>query len=179
MTGRIEKLATPETPGRIATNCGPTQFHFIYRQTIGTSEGLTVGQLVSFQLEKGTADFAVGVRPEDSVGSLAGDGNKAYEIRYKGFEQTNNIRFFKFQVWRSGEENKEALVIAELALFRKHDIGIQEGPGICLRLLKAEFQASGAIDGTVCTRTVSDKDMLAHLSIEATSRNSGRKRTRH
>jgi hypothetical protein len=179
MTGRIEKLATPETPGRIATNSGPTQFRFTYRQTIGSSKGLTVGQLVSFQLEKGTAEFAVGVRPEESVGSLAGDGNKAYEIRYRGFEQTNNIRSFRFQLWRSGEENKEAIVTADLALFRKHDIGIQEGPGICLRLLKSDFEEPGAIDGTVWTRTVSDKEMLEHLSIEATSKKSRRKRSRY
>jgi hypothetical protein len=179
MTGRIEKLATPETPGRIATNSGPTQFRFTYRQTIGSSKGLTVGQLVSFQLEKGTADFAVEVRPEESAGSLAGAGNKPYEIRYQGFEQTHNIRFFKFQVWRSGEENKEAVVTADLALFRKHDIGIQEGPGISLRLLEAEFQASGAIDGIAWTRTVSDKDMLAHLLLDASSKSSRKKRSRY
>ncbi|MFZ0427086.1 MAG: hypothetical protein WAO20_03135 [Acidobacteriota bacterium] len=179
MTGRIEKLATSETPGRIATNSGPTQFHFTYRQTMETSEGLAVGQLVSFQLEKGTTEFAVGVRPEEAVGSLAGNGNKACQIRYQGFEQTSNVRFFKFQVWRSGEENQEAVVTADLALFRKHDIGIQEGPGICLRLLKAEFQESDAIDGAAWTRAVCDKDMLAYLSIEATTKGSRRKRSRY
>ncbi len=176
MNGRIEELATPEKPGRIATNSGPAHFRFSYRHTVGTPEGLAIGQLVSFEPERSAPEFAVGVRPNESVESPAGDRSAPREIRYQGFEQTRNIRTYKFQAWRSGEENVEAIVTVDLALFRRHGVGIQEGPGICLRLLKAEFRESGVINAKVLTRTLSDLEMLEHLANQPASKNSRRKR---
>jgi len=176
MTGRIEKLATAEQEGRITTNSGPMQFHFTYQQEAGTPEQLTLGQLVSFELEKGTTQSAVEVRRKESLSFRASDGTAAREIRYQGFQQTRNVRSYKFQAWRSGEENQETIVTADLALFRKHGIGIQEGPEISLRLVKAEFLESRLVDPTVWTRALSDKDMLEHLSSRATPKNSRKKK---
>lgn len=177
MTGRIEKLATAEDAGRITTNSGPVQFRFTYRKTDGTTDQLAIGQLVSFELEKGTTESAVEVRRKESVSFRASDGTPAREIRYQGFQQTRNIRSYKFQAWRSGEENQEAIVTADLALFRRHGIGIQEGPGICLRLVKTEFLESGLVDPTVWTRALSDQDLLDHISNQAAPKGSRKKRS--
>ncbi len=177
MTGRIEKLATTKELGHITTNSGPAQFHFTYRQTLDAPDRLTVGQLVSFEVEKGAVAFAVGVRPKESDEPLPESRSAAREIRYQGFEQTRNIRSYKFQAWRSGEENEEAIVTADLALFRRHGIGIQEGPGICLRLVEAEFRESSAIDSTVWRRQLSDKELEAYISARAIPKNSRRKRS--
>ncbi len=176
MNGRIERLATPEKPGRITTNSGPTHFCFAYRHMVGVADELAVGQLVSFEPEKGAPEFAVGVRPNEAVDSLAGDRKVPREIRYQGFEQTRNIRSYRFRAWRSGEENVDAIVSVDLALFRRHGIGIQEGPGICLRLLKAEFRESGVINVTTWTRALSDREMVEHLSSQPAPKNSRRKR---
>jgi hypothetical protein len=177
MTGRIEKLATSLEPGSITTNSGPAKFRFAYRRNLDTLEELTVGQLVSFEIEKGTATFAVGVRPKELGAVPAGSGPAGREIRYQGFEQTRNIRSYKFQAWRSGEENEEAIVTVDLALFRKHGIGIQEGPGICLRLVEAEFQESSVIDSTVWKRELTAKELEAHISTRSIPKNSRRKRS--
>jgi hypothetical protein len=176
MTGRIEKLATAESSGRITTHSGPVQFHFTYRKTGGTTDQLAVGQLVSFEVEKGTTESVVEVRRKESVTFRAGDGTAARAIRYQGFQQTRNIRSYKFQAWRNGEENQDAIVTADLALFRKYGVGIQEGPEICLRLVKAGFLESGLVDPTVWTRALSDKELLDHLSSQASPRSSRKKR---
>lgn len=164
MTGRIEKLATAENAGCITTNSGPVQFRFTYQKAAAATERLTVGQLVSFELEKGTTESAVEVRRKKSVDIGADDGKTAREIRYQGFEQTGNVRSYQFQAWRSGEENQDVIVTVDLALFRKHRIGIQEGPGICLRLVKAEFEESVSVDPIVWRRALSDKEMVDYLS---------------
>lgn len=164
MTGRIEELATPEKPGRIATNSGPNRFHCYYRYETGTSAELTLGQLVSFEHEKGAPEFAVSVRPKEAVDPFSGGRKDPREIRYQGSEQNGNIRSYRFQAWRSGEENEEAIISIDLAMFRRHGIAIQEGPGICLRLLEAEFQEFGLVCGTDRVRTLTDKEMLTHLA---------------
>lgn len=177
MTGRIEELATPQRPGRIATRTGTNRFHFSYRLTEEIPEALAMGQLVSFELQKGSPELAVDVRPTASEEAIVENNGAPYEIRYRGFEQTGNVRLFKFQAWRSGEENKEAIVSADLTLFRKHQIGIQEGPVICLRLLKTAFQESDVITLTVWEGALSDEDLRAHVAIQASPKNSKRKRS--
>ena len=177
MTGRIEALATPDKPGRITTNSGPSRFHFTYREPTGKTDGLAMGRLVTFELEKGSPEIAVSVRPKESEEPSPGDEKAPREIRYQGFEQTRNIRSYKFQAWRSGEENQEAIVTVDMVLFRKHGIGIQEGPGLCLRIVEAEFQEPGRLETTIWKRALTDKEMLAHLAFQSTSKSSRKKRT--
>jgi hypothetical protein len=132
-------------------------------------DGLTAGRLVTFELERGSPEIAVGVRPKERAESSPGAPNARPEVRYDGFEQTNNIRTYKFQAWRTGEENQEAVVTVDLALFRKHGIGIQEGPALCLRLVEAELQEPGPSETGVWKRALTDKEMLAHLATRGTS----------
>jgi hypothetical protein len=177
MTGRIEALATPEKLGRITTNSGPSRFHFSYREPTGKADGLAMGRLVTFELEKGSPEIAVSVRPKEAEVAPPGEVRAPREIRYQGFEQTKNIRSYKFQAWRSGEENQEAIVTVDIVLFRRHGIGIQEGPGLCLRLVEAEFQEPGRSETTVWKRSLTDNEMLAHLACQTTSKSSRKKRT--
>jgi hypothetical protein len=168
MTGRIEVLAALNKPGRITTNSGPSRFHYVYRVPLGERDGLTTGRLVTFELEKGSPQIAVNVCPKERTETSPG-ANVRLEVRYQGFEQTTNIRTFKFQAWRTGEENQEAVVTVDLALFRKHGVRIQEGPGLCLRFVETELQEPDASETGVWKRALTDKDIMVYLACTATS----------
>ncbi|RPJ59435.1 MAG: hypothetical protein EHM23_14110 [Acidobacteria bacterium] len=163
MTGRIDILATDDRPGRITTRTGVNRFHYAYELPPGGTEGLSVGGLVTFELKKGDDQMAVGVCPKDEAKASAGAESRL-EVRYQGFEQTNNVRAFKFQAWRTGQENQEAVVTVDLALLRKYGITIQEGPALCLRLLEAELQQPTPNDPQALKRGLTDKEMMAHVA---------------
>ncbi len=168
MTGRIEMLATAISAGRITTTTGVNTFHYAYRVPLGNTEGLSVGGLVTFQLERGNPNMAISVCA-DQVPAEAVPSGRA-EVRYQGFEQTHTIRSFKFQTWRTGEENQEAVVTADLALFRKHGVTIQEGPGLCLRLVESELQqANPSGPHGVWKRALTDKELMEHVACRRTS----------
>jgi len=169
MTGRIEILAAAGRPGLITSNSGASRFHYTYRLPLGRIDGLAKGRLVSFELEKGSPEMAVGVCPKEPDQFSPVDQRLFQrEIRYAGFDQTNNIRTYKFQAWQAGEENQEAIVTVDLALFRKHRITLQEGPALCLRIVQNELQQPGSAE-VVWNRALTDKEMLAHLASRATS----------
>lgn len=163
MTGRIEMLATPISAGRITTNTGANTYHYEYRVPLGKADGLSVGELVTFQLERGNPNLAIDVCADQKGSSKAASTGRT-EVRYQGFEQTNGIRSFKFQAWRTGEENQEAIVTVDLALFRKHGITLQEGPALCLHLVEAALQQPAASGSRVWKGTLTDKEMIEHLA---------------
>jgi len=62
------------------------------------------------------------------------------EIRYLGFEQNQNSRVFRFEIRTDGRLTKQASVSADMAVFRNHGIGIQEGPLLCGNKLTADLE---------------------------------------
>jgi hypothetical protein len=62
------------------------------------------------------------------------------ELRYLGFDQTQNRRAYRFDGLTKGEPTVHFVVTADLAMFLKHRIGIQEGPGLCARKLASDAQ---------------------------------------
>jgi len=62
------------------------------------------------------------------------------ELRYLGFDQTQNTRAYRFEGIEKGEPTLQFVVTADLAMFLKHRIGIQEGPGLCARKLASDVQ---------------------------------------
>ena len=50
------------------------------------------------------------------------------EIRYLGFDQRQNSRVYRFDVRIYGNLTKQVSVTADMAVFRKYGVGIQEGP---------------------------------------------------
>ena len=63
------------------------------------------------------------------------------ELRYLGFDQTLNTRAYRFEGLNKGEPPVHLVVTADLAMFLKHRIGIQEGPGLCARKLASDAQS--------------------------------------
>jgi hypothetical protein len=79
-----------------------------------------------------------------------------------GFEQNGSTRAFRFRRVIRGEETREFVVNAEIGLFGKHHVGIQEGPALSLRLLSEGADSSAT--------ALSDEDMLAHVARRAVGR---------
>lgn len=62
------------------------------------------------------------------------------EIRYLGFDQRQNSRVYRFDVRVDAHLTKEASVAADMAVFRTHSVGIQEGPFLSGNKLIADLE---------------------------------------
>jgi hypothetical protein len=84
------------------------------------------------------------------------------EFRYLGFDQKQNARVYRFDVLEKGEPARQLLVTADLALFRTHGVGIQEGPSLCAQKLAADL--AGSSDGE---HELTDADLRAYAAARA------------
>jgi hypothetical protein len=62
------------------------------------------------------------------------------QLRYVGFNQAKNIRTYKFDGVTEGETTTHFVVSADLALFVRYHVGLQEGPALCLKKLSADLE---------------------------------------
>ena len=62
------------------------------------------------------------------------------EIRYLGFDQRQNRRVYQFDVRTDGQLTKQVSVTADIAVFRNHSVGIQEGPLLSGNKLTADLE---------------------------------------
>ena len=62
------------------------------------------------------------------------------EIRYLGFDQSQNSRVYRFDVCIDGRLTKQVSVTADIAVFRNHSVGIQEGPLLSGNKLSADLE---------------------------------------
>ncbi len=82
-------------------------------------------------------------------------------LQYMGFGQTGTVRAYRFRRISRGEKTREYIVNADLTLFAKYHVGIQEGPALCAHLLSRSGGACAAPGPAPDSLT--DADMLAHL----------------
>ena len=66
------------------------------------------------------------------------------EVRYLGFEQQQSARSYRFDVVEKGQPTRRFIVTADLSLFRRHGVGIQEGPALSANKLAANLQSEFA-----------------------------------
>jgi hypothetical protein len=165
MTGKIKLLNTENASGCIDAENG-LRFHFDSCAVLAyDATFLAVGQLVTFDLEKGSSSRAVNVCVQRSRAVPHVDGKRdTNALRYMGFDQMASIRSYKFERTALGEETEMFIVTTDLALFTKHHIGIQEGPTLCLHLLTAELATAGAADRPHFHCTFTEQDMLTHVA---------------
>ena len=62
------------------------------------------------------------------------------QLRYMGFDQTQGVRVYRFDSIVDRAPAVRYIVTADLALFLKHRIGIQEGPTLCARKLASDLE---------------------------------------
>jgi hypothetical protein len=85
-------------------------------------------------------------------------------LRYVGFEHKGNLRVYLFERLTPGAEKRAFTVDADLALFAKHHVGMQEGPSLCLHLLAAELDVDDAAAWASSRCSLTDREMLAYLA---------------
>jgi cold shock CspA family protein len=124
---------------------------------------LTVGQLVSFDLLDGQWPKAVNVhRFEGRHPTNAREVPQgSTEVRFVGFDQENGVRTFRFQAVICHKEEREFTVTADMSMFGKHHVVIQEGPALCSRMVAAELAAGRT---GLSQLVLTEKDILAHVA---------------
>ena len=78
------------------------------------------------------------------------------ELRYLGFSQSQGRRVYRFDCLSKGDNARQFVVSADLALFLKHHVGIQEGPALSAQKLAADLD--GCREGR---HELTDSDLYA------------------
>ena len=169
MTGTIKNLSTIGPSGSIRADSG-TDVQFdssTVRLRPGTA-GLAAGQSVTFDLDRNKPRAAINVqlaRSQTAPRRQPETEARTY-LQYTGFGQTGTIRTYRFKRISHGEGTREFEVSADLALFAKYHIGIQEGPALSLRLVCAG--PSSALPASwPSSQCLSEPDLIAHVATRA------------
>ncbi len=182
MTGTIKSLDTTSASGVITAEDGlivgfPLSAVLAYDLPV-----LVVGQVVSFDLEGGRHPKALNVYVQGPSPSVHAQGGRmeTARLRYIGFEHNGNMRAYIFERLSPGSEKRTFTVDADLTLFAKHHVRMQDGPALCLHLLAEELNVASAAAWTSCQCSLTDREMLAHLASLPVSRaKHGFKRASH
>jgi hypothetical protein len=141
---------------------------------------LAIGRVVSFDLEGGRCPKALNVLVQRApqAGNTQEKRLEIARLRYMGFEHRGTVRIYRFERLIPGEAKRTFTVDADLTLFTKHHVGIQEGPVLCLHLLAAELDLSNEAGRTAFQCSLTEREMLAHLASRPAPRTKpGPKRT--
>jgi len=165
MTGKIKQLNTESASGCIDAENG-LRFHFDSCAVLAyDATFLAVGQLVTFDLEKGSSSRAVNICVQRTRTVPHVESKKDINsLRYMGFDQVASIRSYKFERTAMGEETEMFVVTTDLTLFAKHHVGIQEGPTLCLHLLTAELATAGIAECSHFLCAFTEQNMLTHVA---------------
>ncbi len=182
MIGKIRSLSAASGTGLIAADNGRS-FHFRLSVVEPLGATLSIGQWVTFEVQDGRWPGAINVRVA-AEGRAAGDRPAEHPaaprtsgavagkpgsilIQYMGFDQTANIRTYRFDRLAPGEETREFTVSADLELFAKHHVGIQEGPALSLGRVQLALAADAS---DVLAQSLTDADMLGYLESRPATR---------
>src|ERR1039457_6264951 len=84
------------------------------------------------------------------------------QLRYMGFEQAQAVRVYRFDRIEERVPTVRYTVTADLALFLKHHIGIQEGPALCARKLTSDLEGLAQVE-----HILTNDDLLAYVTARA------------
>jgi cold shock CspA family protein len=167
MIGRIKNMSASSRSGFIQAENGQTVYFASSEVWEHDFPFLTIGQAVSFELQSGHWPKASNVHLfEDRHMPHVPESRPqaAIQLRYVGFDQDQQTRSFRFHATVAGEETRDYVVTADVRLFQKHHVGIQEGPSLCTRILLAQLAASPDHRPRSMHAVLSEKDLIAHLA---------------
>ncbi len=101
------------------------------------------------------------------------------QLRYLGFDQSAAIRTYRFDVVTDRSPAVHYAITADMGLFLKYHVGIQEGPSLCAHKLTSDLETLQEGE-----HRLTDEDLLSYLAAraEADSRKAARRagvRRRH
>ena len=137
MNGTVKYISGQTGSGAIRSEHGET-FDFEPTGVLAYDVAkLAQGKLVHFDLASGPSPKAINISIDpacDDSGGRNGE-REIMRLRYLGFEHEGNLRLYSFQRLTPREQAQTFLVEADLSLFRRHQVHIQEGPALCLKML--------------------------------------------
>ena len=166
MTGRIMSLDVASGSGVIRAEDG-LKVGFCPSAVLAYDiPTLAIGQAVSFDLEDGRHPKALNIYVQWASQTVDAKQRRSQitRLRYIGFEHRGNIRAYLFEGLTPGTEKRTFTVNADLVLFARHHVGMQEGPALCLHLLVEELEAQNTAAPTSFQCSLSDREMLAYLA---------------
>lgn len=166
MTGTIKRLDLANASGVITASDGQIVGFLPSAVLAYDVPILAVGQVVSFDLEDGRHPHAVNVSVQRAPQSLNGPEKhpEVTRLRFMGFQQERGVRSYRFEMAVPEGQKATFIVHADIALFTKHHVGIQEGPSLCLRLLASKPDGASTSGGTAFEYSLTDRELLAYLA---------------
>jgi hypothetical protein len=163
MRGRIQVLNVGRTAGVIQADSGDSM-RFEFSAVLAYDVAfLAVGRVVTFDVEGRDGSSVVNICLYRPHASPEGAPRRPASLRYVGFEQAKGLRSYKFERTPAGEEMTTTVVVTtDMTLFTRHRVQLQEGPGLCLRLLETE-----SADGRESAFTLTEKDLITFLAARA------------
>ena len=127
--------------------------------------GLAQGQLVHFDVASGASPKAINISIDPACGIPAGKDRdrETMRLRYLGFEHRGNLRSYSFQRLTPGQPPQTFLVDADVLLFQRCQMRMQDGPALCLQLLSAGL-ASDRDPQSLIHYSVTAQDMTSFLA---------------
>jgi hypothetical protein len=142
VTGTIVELAAGRRTGVIRTPDG-SRVIFSASAVLGDFEALAVGHRVNFDLDRAWPGRNASRVLREPPGSTAPSKlDSPPDLRYTGFDQTQNVRTYQFEAIASGYSVRRFTITVDLLLLLKHRIGVQDAPALCLRKLAADLRNS-------------------------------------
>src|SRR5712691_1025837 len=84
------------------------------------------------------------------------------QLRHMGFDQAKNIREYEFDCAADAKSVANFIVRADLALFVKHHVGLQEGPSLWLKRLSTNLETLQPVP-----HELTSGDLADHVSAQA------------
>jgi|SRR5271169_6222195 hypothetical protein len=97
------------------------------------------------------------------VGERRGTGAMS-SLRYSGFDQRDNTRYYVFQYCVPGVKARPVVISAEIPLLVEHHVRIQDGPALCLHTLMLEIQGIDSSQTGAPPRVLTAQDLVAYLA---------------
>ena len=96
------------------------------------------------------------------------------DLRYSGFDQSLNIRAYRFRTAEDGRSRKDFVVSVDMRLLLEHHVNVQEVPALCLRRLAADLRVAPETDSHCLER----EDLVAYTASRPDGTQRGRPRPR-
>jgi len=163
MIGRIKNLSATSRSGFIQAENGQTVYFTSAAVWEHDFPFLAVGQAVSFELQGGHWPKAANVHLFDNhhTARAPEKPREPMQLRYVGFDQAGFVRTFRFQAVVSGEQTRDYTVTADVRLFQKYHIGIQEGPSLCTQILLTKLGLPIDPQARTVEPVLNEQDLIA------------------
>lgn len=170
MTGIIIGLVSSTRSGTIGTPDG-SRVVFSAEEVLGDFESLAVGQRVNFDFDRRYAPARAARVMHEPTGQTANrKPGGALDLRYAGFEQSLNVRTYRFRCASDGPPTREFVVSVDMALLLEHHVNVQEAPALCMRRLAADLANTPGANSHCLDRD----DLLAYVASRSDGDRKGR-----